>query len=102
MPKPHIFDPATKHSSTRNERIYAVYELWYTVVDVAAAVLFLVGSFLFLSESTRTIATWLFIVGSIFFLAKPVIRLMRETRYFEDGDVDVLARRAGWKRDEEA
>lgn len=100
MPKSRFFDPATKHSSSRNKRIYALYELWYTVVDVAAAVCFVVGSFLFLGESTKTLATWLFIVGSIFFLTKPIIRLLREARYYEDGDVDVLARRAGWESGE--
>jgi hypothetical protein len=101
MPKSRFFDPGVKTRSSRNKRIYAVYELWYTIVDVAAALSFVAGSFLFLSESTQNLATWLFIVGSIFFLMKPVIRLMREAGYLADGDVDVLAKRAGWTSKDE-
>jgi hypothetical protein len=99
MPKSRFFDLGVKTRSSRNKRIYAVFELWYPIVDVAAALSFVAGSFL--SESTQTLATWLFIVGSIFFLVKPVIRLMREAGYLADGDVDVLAKRARWTSKDE-
>lgn len=60
-----------------SKRIYAAFELWYTIVDVGAAVSFLAGSILFLSEDTKTAGTYLFIGGSLLFLLKPAIRLMR-------------------------
>lgn len=95
-----FFQPGAETRSSRNKEIYAAYELWYTIVDVAAALCFVVGSVLFLSEATKTTATWFFIVGSFFFLMKPIIRLLREARYLADGDVDILAKRAGWRPDD--
>lgn len=86
-------DPAqTEH----RKRIYAAFELWYTIVDVGAAVSFLAGSILFLWEGTKTVGTCLFIGGSALFLLKPAIRLMRESKYAASGEIDTLARRAGW------
>lgn len=89
------------NSSEQHPRIYAIYELWYTIVDVAAALSFVVGSFLFLSEETKSLGTWLFIAGSFFFLMKPIIRLLREARYLALGDVGTLAKRAGWNPNRE-
>lgn len=90
-----LFKPGNRNKSARHKRIYAMYELWYTIVDFIAATSFLVGSFLFFSESTQTAATWLFVVGSVFFFLKPALRLARELRYLGLGDVDTLAERAG-------
>jgi hypothetical protein len=81
-----------------HKRIYAMSELLHTLVDVAAALCFLTGSILSLSDETKAIATWFYIVGSVFFLLKPIIRISREVRYAALGDVDALARRAGWSR----
>jgi hypothetical protein len=97
-----LFQPNARARSQESKRIYAVYEIWYTVVDVTAAVSFLVGSFLFLGDASKTAGTWLFIIGSFFFLMKPVIRLLREVRFLALGDVDTLAHRAGWRPREPA
>lgn len=95
-----LFQPDARNRSEEHQRVYAAYELWYTAVDVAAAVSFVAGSLLFLSETTQTAGTWLFVAGSIFFLMKPVIRLMRELRFVALGDVKTLAERAGWSEGE--
>jgi hypothetical protein len=89
-------DPA---KTEQRKRIYAAFELWYTIVDVGAAVSFLTGSLLFLWEDTKTLGTYLFIGGSALFLLKPAIRLMRESKYAASGDIDTLAYRAGWVAD---
>jgi hypothetical protein len=88
-------------SRRRRKRIYAAYELWYTAADVGAAICFLAGSILFLSEGTKTVGTYLFIAGSALFLMKPAIRLMRESKYAASGDIDTLAQRAGWRSTDE-
>ncbi|EYT62345.1 hypothetical protein H483_0110765 [Dietzia sp. UCD-THP] len=53
------------------------YETLSIANDVLIALFFLIGSVLFLSDSTQTIGTWLFILGSVEFLARPAIRLAR-------------------------
>lgn len=87
-----LFNPESRTRSERNRRIYALYEIWYTAVDFAAAGCFVAGSVLMLAE-TRPAATWLFLLGSLLFAAKPTIRLLRELRYLRDGDIETLIRR---------
>lgn len=53
------------------------YEVLSIVNDIVIGLLFLVGSFFFLSSSTELDGTWLFIVGSLMMLVRPVIRLTR-------------------------
>lgn len=53
------------------------YETLSIVNDVFAGLLFLVGSFLFFSDSTMYTATWLFVIGSVSMLLRPTIRLAR-------------------------
>ncbi|HBR88516.1 MAG: hypothetical protein CMH38_14785 [Microbacterium sp.] len=53
------------------------YETLSIVNDVLIGVLFVVGSVLFLWESTSIVATWFFIAGSVQFLVRPGIRLAR-------------------------
>lgn len=89
-----VFDPRRKHASARHAEIYAAYELLFTIVDFAAAFLFVIGSILFFRESTTYVGTWLFLIGSIFFGLKPTIRLIREWRLLAHGRVDELANRA--------
>ena len=60
-------------------------------LQVAAAVLFLVGSVLFFWEETQFAATWMFVVGSLFFCVKPTLRLTREIHLFRAGDTETLA-----------
>ena len=90
-----LFDPRQKHASAKHAELYAAYELAFTIVDFAAALLFIIGSILFFRESTTYVGTWLFLIGSIFFGMKPTIRLIREWRLLEQGQVDELADRAG-------
>ena len=57
-----------------------VRQRWETasiVNDVLVALWFVIGSALFLWESTTLVATWFFLIGSLQFLARPVIRLRR-------------------------
>lgn len=53
------------------------YEQLSILNDLLIGAWFLVGSFLFLSESTTRAGTWLFIVGSVEMLIRPAIRFAR-------------------------
>jgi hypothetical protein len=89
-----LFDPRERESTAHEARVYAVFELLHTVVDFLAAGLFVVGSILFFSESTKTAGTWCFLAGSICFALKPTIRLTREVRLASLRQVDRLAEHA--------
>jgi hypothetical protein len=89
-----IFTPENPLKDDRTRRLYALYELAYTVVDLTAAGLFIAGSVLFFSEETRTAGTWCFVGGSVFFAAKPALRIARELHYWRFGKLDELAKRA--------
>ncbi|RAI04499.1 hypothetical protein DLJ53_03815 [Acuticoccus sediminis] len=90
-----MFEPHSNQGmSPRERRIYAAYELAYTLVDFGAAASFIVGSVLFFWESTMVAGTWLFLVGSVLFAAKPSIRLARELRKLGSGATEDVARRA--------
>ncbi|MCC9624675.1 YrhK family protein [Thalassospira sp. MA62] len=73
-----LFQTRRFDASPAHRKVYSAYELAYSVIDLLAAVLFIVGSFLFLDEDTTYAGTWLFIIGSIFFAARPAVRLARE------------------------
>lgn len=88
-----LFHPEARNRSPQHRRIYALYEVWYTTVDFAAAFAFLAGSVLFFWKSTQYAATWFFVIGSICFALKPTIRLARELRYLELGKIEILAKR---------
>ena len=60
------------------ERIRKVYFWAHLFADFSAGFPFVVGSWLFFSESTTYIATWMFLVGSVFFAIQPTIRLVHE------------------------
>ena len=47
-----MFDPRTKHASLEHCRLYAAYEIAFTIVDFLAASLFVIGSILFFNEAT--------------------------------------------------
>ncbi|MFS4439418.1 YrhK family protein [Paracoccaceae bacterium GXU_MW_L88] len=81
-----MFDPKNHTRSPEHERIYALYAMAYTIVDFSAAVLFVIGSVLFFSESTTYAATWLFLIGSVLFGARPTITLLREVAYMRSGE----------------
>ncbi|SFD90873.1 YrhK family protein [Roseivivax sediminis] len=86
-----LFRHETRQSTARTRRLYARYELAHTIVDFAAAVLFLVGSVLFFWDETQFTATWMFVFGSLFFCVKPTLRLTREIHLFRAGDTETLA-----------
>ncbi|XDA97141.1 YrhK family protein [Sulfitobacter sp. LCG007] len=88
-----LFHRDRRHQNARSERVYAAFEIAYTVVDFIAALTFLLGSIMFLSEAWTTFGTWLFIVGSVCFTAKPTIRLVRELKLAAIGDTEDLAAR---------
>ena len=81
-----MFSPENSTRSPEHQRVYALFEIWYTAVDFAAAFQFIVGSVFFFWKSTQTAGIWLFICGSVCFALKPTIRLMRELRYLRMGD----------------
>ncbi len=86
-----LFHPDARYRSEAHQRLYAYTEFAYTLVDVAAAVMFIGGSILFFDSATVELATWLFLIGSIFFALRPSIRLWREIRYLRMGDYDDVA-----------
>ncbi len=88
-----MFRPENRSKSAEHQRIYALFEVWYTAVDFTAAFSFIIGSVLFFWKSTQVPATWLFVIGSICFALKPTIRLMRELKYLRMGDYSDLVQR---------
>jgi hypothetical protein len=89
-----FFDPRKRLSTEQNRKLYAAYEIAYTLVDFTAAILFVTGSILFFNKSLETIAVWCFLAGSLFFGLKPTIRVVREFQYLAVGDVEDLAKAA--------
>lgn len=88
-----LFHEDRRHQNARSKRIYALFEIVYTVIDFSAAACFLVGSVMFLYPAYETPAIWLFIVGSLLFAAKPTLRLVRELKLAAIGDTEDLAER---------
>jgi len=88
-----LFRSENRSKTARHENIYAMYEIVYTIVDFAAAVLFIIGSIMFFYEDWMTTGTWLFLVGSFFFAMKPALRLIRELKLASIGDTEELAKR---------
>lgn len=84
-------DRAQDNAATR--RIYAAFELAYTIVDFVAALCFVVGSVMFFFERLTYAGTWFFVVGSVCFALKPTLRLLRELRMAAAGDTESLAER---------
>jgi len=87
-----FFNPANYTISNDHKRLYALCEIAYTVVDVTAAALFVIGSLLFFNESTTYAGTWLFVVGSVLFGLRPAIKLYREIGYLRLGDYDDITK----------
>jgi len=67
-----------KLATEKHGALYAQYQAIYDGVDALAAIAFIIGSALFFSESTKTIATWLFLIGSVFFAVRPLVHLVRD------------------------
>lgn len=81
-----MFNPDNSARSPRHQKIWAQYEVLYTIVDFSAAVAFVVGSICFFFPDMTYEAAWLFLAGSIFFAMKPTIRLIREIQYLSMGE----------------
>ena len=89
----HIFRRDKRPKGPEAERIAARFEIAHTVVDFAAAVMFLIGSILFFFPSEMVPATWLFTLGSVCFAMKPTLKLWREIRLYRMGRWQRLADR---------
>ncbi|KUF10276.1 YrhK family protein [Pseudoponticoccus marisrubri] len=88
-----LFHAENRNKSPRAKRVYAAFEIAYTIVDFIAALCFLAGSILFFWEATKTPGIWLFVVGSACFALKPTLRLVRELKLAAMGDAEDLAAR---------
>jgi len=96
-----LFTPSSHQKYIHDEKIYALYQLAYTGVDVTAALLFIVGSILFFQPSQQIAGTWCFLFGSLFFAAKPTLRILREVYFLYHGKYeDVIADATGTKPDD--
>ncbi len=60
-------------------------EIAYTLVDLAAAILFLIGSILFFRDATYILGVWMYVFGSLCFMVRPTIRLAGEVRLWRTG-----------------
>ncbi|WP_245412381.1 YrhK family protein [Notoacmeibacter ruber] len=85
-----LFDPRNKHASQKHQKIHAAYAIAETFVSFSAAMLFLVGSWMFFYKDLQVPAIWCFVIGSVFFAIKPTLRLIREIQYALTGDLDDL------------
>ena len=92
-----LFDKDYRDTSRKARRIHATFEIAYTIVDLGAALCFVVGSVMFLSDAWQRPGTWLFIVGSLLFAVKPTLRFARELRLAAMGDTGDLAERESGK-----
>ncbi len=72
------FHPNLSTKTERHMQLFQYYQLAYTLNDLCAGLLFVIGSVLFFFEQTTYTATWLFLVGSISFTIRPAIKLLRE------------------------
>ena len=94
MSPENLFDPTRRQASARHVRVHALCEPAFTLVDSAAAFLFVVGSVLFFEPSTIHAATWCFLVGSVCFALKSTTRAIRELHPLGLGDAVSLVTRA--------
>ncbi|MBR9762880.1 MAG: hypothetical protein GYB53_04955 [Rhodobacteraceae bacterium] len=88
-----LFHHRNRERNAETRRVYALFEIVYTLVDFLAALCFIAGSVLFFYDSLQTAGTWLFLVGSFLFAAKPSLRLAREVKLWRMGRDDTLAER---------
>ncbi|MDW5471670.1 YrhK family protein [Staphylococcus equorum] len=64
-------------------KIDAFYKLLYQINDIMLALFFIVGSFLFFSESTTFYGTVLFVIGSFELLIRPIITIFRDIHIYK-------------------
>ncbi|WP_306030609.1 YrhK family protein [Stappia sp. MMSF_3263] len=73
-----FFSSDLRRASPDHAELVRRYELFRTLVEFLAAVLFVVGSVFFFYDSLLFAGTWLFLIGSILFAVRPTIRLALE------------------------
>lgn len=73
-----LFDHTIRSASPDHAEIVRRYELYRTIVEFLAALMFIIGSIFFFYESLLYAGTWLFLIGSILFAVRPSIRLLLE------------------------
>ncbi|WP_010137423.1 YrhK family protein [Oceanicola sp. S124] len=56
-----LFHHENRERNAETRRIYALFEIVYTLVDFLAALCFIVGSVLFFDDSLQRAGTWLFL-----------------------------------------
>ncbi|MCM3073621.1 YrhK family protein [Staphylococcus equorum] len=64
-------------------KIDAFYKLLYQINDIMLALFFIIGSFLFFSESTTFYGTVLFVIGSFELLIRPIITITRDIHIYK-------------------
>ena len=65
-------------TKTKTQKAKDVIFHWADMtIDLLAAILFLVGSGMFLDPSLKEAAVWLFIAGSFLFGVKPAVKIVR-------------------------
>lgn len=57
------------------------YKVLYTINDFLIGIWFLIGSFMFFSDATKTAGVWLFVIGSFELLIRPTIRLIHDIHF---------------------
>ncbi len=72
--------------SYEKRKKYARYELILTFLELIGGVMFIVGSFLFLNESTTLVGTYFFIIGSFCFVLRPTVKFIREFHLFRNNE----------------
>ncbi len=89
-----FFEPHGTTMPTRKRRMFAAFEIAYTLADFSAAGAFVAGSILFFYQDLQTAGTWMFLIGSVLFALKPTLRLVKELTLVSRGDVERVAKRA--------
>ncbi len=86
-----MFDPRLYQAGPKHVAVYGLYEKIYTVIDLVAALAFVIGSVMFFFPAWQITGTWFFLIGSLCFAARPLVRFLREfhlTRLPLSGDGD--------------
>lgn len=69
---------ASINFSNQKNRKSFVYKALYQLNDVVLGLIFLIGSFLFFSDSTVFQGTVLFVIGSIQMIIRPLIAMIHD------------------------
>lgn len=88
-----LFERDHRVRGREQQRVYAAFEIAYTIVDFSAAATFVIGSIMFFYSDWVFTGTWFFVIGSILFGFKPALRLIREMKLANMGEDDDLAER---------